>query len=173
MPGISINSRIMELAYEERDSIAKFGAETNIALADTANAVFRVAYRLAREMTPVHSGGYPPSRKRIPGTMRKSLRFYPAKAYGFGGIHPCKIALDTWLFDWIESGPKNTRKKTVQELRDRRRLQRSKALKRYKGMIKTDPRRLLGEPVQRAQKALFDKNIEEKMRKALAKSRAD
>lgn len=130
-------------ALEIIDGIAEFKTSVNEAGVKISNIALNAGAQESRRLTPVRKKPYPPSRDRIPGTMRRSIRTVPATL-----DHPGKNIMQSWLWEWIEGWNKRNIA-AGGKLKRHRNAGKNKGISRFKKMIKTDPRRLLGEPMER------------------------
>lgn len=132
-----------------QDHIRGFKMEITAGCIDLSNLILHAAEKDARRLTPVRRKPYPPSRERVPGQMRRSIRVIEATE-----SHPGKILIHTWLWEWIEGWKARDAAHRAANggkgIKYHRNVGRgNKSLSRFQGMVRTDPRRLIGEPVER------------------------
>ncbi len=149
---------------------------------ELSNIVLAAAAREARKLTPIAKKPYPPSRHRVPGTMRAFILYQEATTKRPGKL----IMEDTWLWEWVlNKNAKDTALKAAgrgREVKHHRNIkQGDKSAGRFKvqkeggkrvgGMIETDPRRLMGQPMEEQIRYVKkDNRLQRVMEKSIAKN---
>lgn len=134
-------------ALEIKDNLRKYEQSMTGALTDLANVTLRAAAQHAIQKAPVHRGEYPPSRERTPGTLKRSISFVQVTDKA-----PGKLVCDTWLFEWTEGWKARSaaaKAATGRGLKAHKRVGKTRGTGRFASMIRSDPRRVLGEPIER------------------------
>lgn len=133
-----------------KDRIRQFGIYVNDAGVELSNIILYAAEEQAKKDAPVRKKPYPPAIDRTPGTLKRSIYVIPATAE-----KPGKIVCDTWLWEWIEGWNARSaalKARTGRGLKAHRRVSKTERKRnksaRFKSMIKSDPRRVLGQPME-------------------------
>lgn len=154
------DAETVKAVMELQDNIASFDVTVQEGMYQLAGTLLEAVARHARRITPIHKKPYPPSRNRTPGTMRNSIKIVKNTPSHIGWIQ-----IDSWLWEWLNGVNASGRGKESDHKRNIKKG--SKSLKRFKGMIQTDPRRLLGEPMQKQMSFI---RSEKRMAKVLEKA---
>ena len=150
----------VKAVMQVQDNIASFDVTVQEGMYQLAGSLLETVARHSMQITPVRKKPYPPSRKRTPGTMRNSIKIVKNTPSHIGWIE-----IDSWLWGWLDGVNASGRGNESDHHRNIKKG--SKSLKRFKGMIKTDPRRLLGEPMQKQMSFI---RSEKRMAKVLEKA---
>lgn len=150
---------------EVAGDLVQFRTSINAAGVEISNILLNYGERASRKLTPQRKKPYPPSRNRVPGTMKRSIHTVKSTE-----DHPGKNVMQSWLWEWIDNF--NRRKAAAGgTIQVHKRVGKTRGVARFKKMIKTDPRRLLAWPLEKEVTGLRgQKVIRKELEKAIDKT---
>ena len=160
----------VQVAMEIIDGLQQFALNINEAGVRLANDTIGEVAKEIRTQGIMRKEPYPPSRHRTPGQTRRSVTpIYCVDKGSYtstGNIH-----IDTWLFDWIEKRNEMYHSDQLKYYKPHRNVKHgAKGVGRFAMMLLADPRRILGEPMERRISFIRSSKMQKMMDEAVAKS---
>jgi len=159
------------VSMEILDDLKSFAININEGARLLANDAIAEVCKEIRTEGIMRKTPYPPSRNRTPGQTRRSVTPVYCVSHGVA-VSTGNVHIDTWLFDWIEKRNDLYHSDPLKYYKIHRNVkQGSKGVGRFRAMLPSDPRRILGEPMERRINLLKNSaKMEKIMEEAVAKS---